>query len=127
MLWQQGIVYLFISFVLGVLGGFILSFLGSVFRHLPGFLIFRWIRDFCFCIVSAILLLFLMHQYDSGRFRLSPCLVYVLGLQQYSYWVAPSVDNTINMFFTAVSKFVIIVKSRWRRRRTREDRRRHKA
>ena len=126
MLWQQGIVYLFISFVLGILGGFILNFLGSIFKHLPGKLVIRWIRDFCFCIISSTLLLFLMHQYDKGCFRLSPCIVYMVGMYQYFYWVAPSVENTINMFFTAVSKFAIIVKSRWRRRRTREDRYRHK-
>ena len=126
MLWQQGIVYLFIAFVLGVLGGFVFSLLGSIFTHLPGAIVLRWLRDFSFCVISSIFLLYLMHQLDMGRFRLSPCISYVLGFWQYSRFAAPFVDQTINMFFTTVSKFVIIVKSRWQRRLAREDRCRHK-
>ncbi len=121
MLWQQGIIYLFLALVLGVLGGFVHSLLGSIFRHLPGTVYLKWLRDFCFCLISALLLLLIMGEYDNGRFRLVPCMMYVLGWWQYAKHIAPSVDDAINRFFTVLSKFVIIDKSRWHRRRPRED------
>ncbi|MBR2902096.1 MAG: spore cortex biosynthesis protein YabQ [Clostridia bacterium] len=116
MLWQDGLKYLALAFILGIIGGCLHRLLGCLFCRRPGTMAVKWIRDFLFCVASAILLLLMMNQLDSGRFRLAPCLAYAGGWWLFRQQVAPYVDETINMFFTAISKFVIIIKTRIVRR-----------